>query len=102
MSLAFKNQDQHLFSSITEKLRETVFCEEYITGPMGRIWESSLKFAVRSLSESGQVRLEKAGQSLKTLLSGKVFRSLMQLIKCSDRFKVVCHGDLWNNNIMFK
>lgn len=101
MSLALKKSEKS-FTKSTAKLQETVFRDEYIEGIMGVVWENSLNWAVRSLTESGNTKLEKASENLKTYFN-KVLQTLIALTKPGlNEFDVVCHGDLWNNNIMLR
>lgn len=69
---------------------------------MGAIWENSIKFAIKSLNESNNLKLIKISEKLK-FFSGKILNTLIDLTKCnSSKFDVICHGDLWNNNILIR
>ncbi|KAK6641409.1 hypothetical protein RUM44_013120 [Polyplax serrata] len=102
VSFALKKREKQLFSDMKDRLIETVFREEYREGLLGVIWENSLKFAARSLNESNCPKLRKVSEKLQSY-SGRVLSTLIDLSnsKCS-KFNVICHGDLWNNNILLR
>lgn len=102
ISFALKKREKESFSKMRDRLKEAIFREEYVDGIMGAIWENSLVFAVRSLNESKDPRLKKASEKLECY-SGRVLTTLISLSKSTlSKFDVLCHGDLWNNNILLR
>lgn len=69
---------------------------------MSTIWENSLKFATMSLQSSSDLRLKNISQKIYKKYSGTVLKHLIDIIKPSNKLQVLCHGDLWTNNIMVK
>ena len=69
---------------------------------MGTIWENSLKLAKNSLEFSHDLKLQQIARDIFKKYSGAVFSHLMMITKPSAKFGVICHGDLWSNNIMLR
>jgi thiamine kinase-like enzyme len=67
--------------------------------------ENALKMAIKclELQEQGaeKMALEDAVHKLQTL-RGSVFQRMMALVAPKEPLSVICHGDFWTNNMMFK
>lgn len=102
ISLAAKRFHTEQFQEIIEHIDENIYCPEggkFYTHSL----ECSLKEALYSLRKSnldGQLtssieRIEK--------LAGKLYDVMYHCVRdSSDNWMVICHGDLWINNLMFR
>lgn len=91
------------FREAVKKMHEVVFTES-AADFYSSVLESSLNESVSSLSnfsnESGE--LDRPIEILKRLSGKQLFSIMNNHVKNSDdKWKVVCHGDLWINNLMF-
>lgn len=91
------------FCDAVSKMHEVVFTSS-AADFYGSVLESSLNETVSSLSNfsNGDGDLDRPIEILKRL-SGKQLFNIMNghVNNSDDKWKVVCHGDLWINNLMF-
>lgn len=62
---------------------------------LGSVWDSALMIAH---STPGYEAVMKYLMSTKNV----AYEMLMEQLKVTDQFKVICHGDCWNNNFLFR
>lgn len=96
-----KSLDRNRFKKIAGCLREPLFCDEAESRMLSAIWENAIKLAVRSLEERGDPRLDKPVAVMKSYLNS-VFSGMVEVMKAREPYDVVCHGDLWINNILLR
>lgn len=97
-----KCKNPKLFFAAKDKIQEIVYCqdaEEFYTHSL----ESSLREALNSLRiTNNNNELDKPIKKIEKL-SGKLYKIMYSSILDKDtKFNVMCHGDLWINNLMFK
>lgn len=91
------------FQQTQSKITEIVFCPEAFEF-YTRSLESSLREALSSLRKSNR-KYENLTDPIKEVekLSGKLYQQMYNCVQENDeKWKVLCHGDLWINNLMFK
>lgn len=91
------------FCDAVSKMHEVVFTDR-AADFYSEVLESTLNTAVSSLSKfsNGNGELDKPIEILKRLKGKQLFDIMFDIVKNSnDNWKVVCHGDLWINNLMF-
>ncbi|KAL0275911.1 UNVERIFIED_CONTAM: hypothetical protein PYX00_003630 [Menopon gallinae] len=98
VSVSMKSVDGGRFGDVAARLREPFFTEET---ELGKFWENAVKLAVRSLEDRKDHRLEAPLAVMKSYL-GSVFSGMSEVIAPREPFDVICHGDLWINNILIR
>uniref|UniRef100_A0A336M2G9 CSON010766 protein n=1 Tax=Culicoides sonorensis TaxID=179676 RepID=A0A336M2G9_CULSO len=70
----------------------------------GEIIEKSIQTAITTLTDDNFESNRNAILTLRNLSNGKLYQKMCNLINNSKGFmsSVICHGDLWVNNILFK
>lgn len=100
--MAMKYIDPKKFNAVRSKTREIVFCKESATF-YNRCMDLSLKGALNSLKLSNvDGELSKPIEMLKKL-EGNLYNIMCENVwDANDKWIVMCHGDLWINNLMFQ
>lgn len=91
-----------LFFDAVSKMHEPVFAED-ATDYYSHVLDNTLTGALSSLNFSNTSGdLDKPLEILRQL-SGEQLYGIMTdtIVNSSDNWKVICHGDLWINNLMF-
>lgn len=91
------------FQQTQSKTKEIIYCPEAFEF-YTRSLESSLREALSSLRKSNRNN-ENLTKPIKEVekLSGRLYKQMYNCVQENDeKWKVLCHGDLWINNLMFK
>lgn len=91
------------FQETQSKINEIIYCPEAFEF-YTRSLESSLREGLSSLRKSNK-KYENLTNPIKEVekLSGKLYQQMYNCVEENDeKWKVLCHGDLWINNLMFK
>lgn len=102
MSLALKLLNPKTFQKIRESIEEVIYVQE-ASKLISVYFENSLKMAMeclRSMSDNDGTfddDIKKIGS-----FSGNVFSIMSELVKPKEPWSVICHGDSWSNNFLFR
>ncbi|XP_059218832.1 uncharacterized protein LOC106094485 isoform X2 [Stomoxys calcitrans] len=100
-SIAAKQLDNEMFRDKCKQVREIVYCkeaEEFYRNILETSIEESLDSLRTSNSDGCLTEPIKLIEKLQYKLFGKIQNSISNP---TDHMSVMCHGDLWVNNIMF-
>lgn len=101
-SIAAKHLDDTNFRERYGKVNEIVYCAE-AEHFYGNLLASSIEESLKSLRESNVDGSLSDSICLIEPLKAELYQKIMYSIKnASDCVSVMCHGDLYVNNIMFK
>lgn len=97
-SIAMKDQDPNLFNALCHSIRETTFSPEF------RSWLHPL---LRNASQNALEVLKEEKVADKYIEKLEMFcedflERMIQMVRDPERTHVICHGDLWTNNILFR
>lgn len=104
-SLCYKLKQPEEFMNLVSPLTENIFpADEDATGFAG-FFENGINYALFILesSKSDSPETEKSINFLKSY-QGKMVDSMRRMLiprPEDDRYRVITHGDTWNNNILF-
>jgi hypothetical protein len=102
MSLALKLLNPKTFQKIRDSIEEVIYVQD-AARIFSVYFENSLKMAtecLRSVSHndgSFDADIKKIDG-----FSGNVFRIMSELVKPKEPWSVICHGDCWSNNFLFR
>jgi hypothetical protein len=102
MSLALKLLNPKTFKKVRESIEEVIYAQE-AAKLISACFENSLKMATESL-RSVSHNDGSFDADIKKIdgFSGNVFRIMSELVKPKEPWSVICHGDCWNNNFLFR
>ncbi|XP_014094296.3 uncharacterized protein [Bactrocera oleae] len=101
-SIAAKHLDDSNFRERYSKVNEIVYCDE-AESFYGNLLTSSIEESLKSLRESNVDGSLSDSIYVIEQLKAELYQKIMYSIKnASDCVSVMCHGDLYVNNIMFK
>ncbi|XP_069687301.1 uncharacterized protein [Periplaneta americana] len=101
MSLAMKRLDPKTFKKARDSIEEVIYIQD-AANLFSVSMENSLKMATESLRVlSGNNGTYDVAIKIINRFSGEVFEIMSELVKPKEPWSVICHGDCWNNNIMF-
>nr|CAD7442855.1 unnamed protein product [Timema bartmani] len=107
LSLAMKCLEPEAFLRTRHQIREVIFVQEaaHLFSPS---LETACKMAIGGLrisalqaGDDGGPLLLKAVKALESQ-RGTIFNKMVGLVKPSEPFSVITHGDFWINNILFR
>ncbi|XP_014259144.1 uncharacterized protein LOC106672321 isoform X2 [Cimex lectularius] len=103
ISLAMKCSNKSAFEGTKSNIQELIFVPE--AHPIfSASLENALKMALMSLEVYKgitDVAIVEAVHKLR-MLKGTVFQRMQALVKPSEPLSVICHGDFWINNLLFR
>ncbi|XP_014292107.1 uncharacterized protein [Halyomorpha halys] len=102
-SLALKHVDPKSFSSLKTAVQELVFVPEAVP-VFGASLENSLRMALMGLEvykAAGETIIQEAVHKMQ-ILRGTVFQRMLYLVKPKEPLSVICHGDFYINNMLFR
>ncbi|RZF32681.1 hypothetical protein LSTR_LSTR004109 [Laodelphax striatellus] len=102
-SLVMKHNDKTGFERMRTHIQELIFVPEAVP-VFGASLENSLKMAISTLKSwcgPEDVALDDAIHKLQ-MLQGQVFQRMVQVITPKEPLAVICHGDFWINNMLFR
>lgn len=102
-SLALKHVDPKSFSSLKSAVQELVFVPEAVP-VFGASLENSLRMALMGLEvykAAGETVIQEAVHKMQ-ILRGTVFQRMLYLVKPKEPLSVICHGDFYINNMLFR
>lgn len=106
LSLAYKAQYPDKFNRLTRVIEEGLFAPEtakYYLGYYRRLSKSTLETVQRGLEEAHVSRSEHYMMRLRTFLEGDTaFKTMCDLVQLKSELSVMCHGDCWTNNFLFR
>lgn len=91
------------FYDAVSRMHEVVFTES-ATEFYSHVLENTLSSALSSLTNHSNVNgeLDKPIEILQRLKGEQLYAIMMDHVNnSSENWKVICHGDLWINNLMF-
>lgn len=102
MSLALKLLNPKVFQKVRESVQEVIYVQE-ASKLFGVYFENSLKMAMeclRSMSDNDGT----FDNDIKKIdgFRGSVFSIMSELVKPKEPWSVICHGDSWSNNFLFR
>jgi hypothetical protein len=102
MSLALKLLNPKTFQKLRESIEEVIYVQD-ASKLISVYLENALKMAIeclRSMSDSDGT----FDEDIKKIegFSGKVFNIMSELVKSKEPWSVICHGDSWSNNFLFR
>lgn len=102
MSLALKTIDPNAFMKARESIEEVIYIQDAI-----KLFSISMENSLKMAAESFRILSNNDGTfdvAIKTLnrFNGKIFNIMSELVRPKEPWSVICHGDCWNNNILFK
>ncbi|PSN35714.1 hypothetical protein C0J52_24224 [Blattella germanica] len=102
MSLALKKIDPKMFQKARESIEEVIYIDE-----AARLFSVSMENSLKMATESLRILSNNDGTfdvAIKTIdsFNGKMFNIMSELVKPQEPLSVICHGDCWNNNILFR
>ncbi|KAL1131367.1 hypothetical protein AAG570_010984 [Ranatra chinensis] len=99
-----KQNDAAGFERTKTRIKELIFVPEAIP-VFGASLENALKMATKSLKVQGpgpgDMLIDEAVHKLQ-LLRGTVFQRMVALVAPKEPLSVICHGDFWINNMLFR
>ncbi|XP_039287775.1 uncharacterized protein LOC111045664 [Nilaparvata lugens] len=102
-SLVMKHNDRAGFDRMRGHIQELIFVPEAVP-VFGASLENSLKMAIATLKSwcgPEDVALDDAIHKLQ-MLQGGVFQRMVTVIAPKEPLAVICHGDFWVNNMLFR
>lgn len=97
-----KKKNPQQFRDALEQVKEIVYCPEAFDFYKHSL-ESSLREALTSLNAQNKDGALDVQIGKLSALSGEIFQIMSErILSNSDDFSVVCSGDLWINNLMFR
>uniref|UniRef100_A0A1B6DKL1 CHK kinase-like domain-containing protein n=1 Tax=Clastoptera arizonana TaxID=38151 RepID=A0A1B6DKL1_9HEMI len=102
-SFALKHKDNTMYKKLTSHLKEVIFVPEampFFSSSM----EAALKTAITAMRvpcSGTKLIMDDAIHKLQSL-RGRLFNRLMSLVTLKGPMSVICHGDFWINNIVFR
>lgn len=103
ISIAMRYKNSSQFSTAISRIEEIVYCPDAVEFYTHSL-ESSLRDALCSLHKSNKNdNLTKIIEKMEKL-TGQMYNQMAMHVTdtSTDKWNVMCHGDLWINNLMFK
>lgn len=102
-SLAMKAAQPANFDHVKSGVQELVFVLDAVP-VFGASLENSLRMALMALEvyrAAGETVIQEAVHKMQ-ILRGSVFQKMLALVRPTEPLSVMCHGDFYINNMMFK
>jgi hypothetical protein len=102
MSLALKRLDSKTFQKTRESIEEVIYVED-ASKLFSTCTENSLKMATESLRllSNNDGSFDDEIKKL-NFFGGKIFKIMSELVTPKEPWSVICHGDCWKNNFLFR
>lgn len=94
LSYVLQHTDNKLFKELADQAKESIFSQEFVVEEMKSILDKAAQLTLEI------VLIKEYHEKIKEL-STDMYKKIGDLLKSTEH-SVICHGDYWRNNILFK